>query len=161
MFVQFQQKEVGTFLLDTLFEFIGFKALEFIISFGLFFALVYLGLSLMPFFKDDAPGKKPSAIIAIMAGLATSYYTYINNISIIDLIGPFSILLVVVLIAIVLIRGIAALRGGESPSILTTIGVVLLAVGFALSQLNHQSAFTLSAIGAFFLIAALVKSLIS
>jgi len=158
MLVQYQ-KEIGTFVLDSLFEFIGFKALEFIISFGLFFAVIYLGLVLTPFFKEES-GKPASAIIAIMASLATSYYTYINEISIIDLIGPFSFILVAVLIAIVIINSISALRGAQAPNLLTTVGVVLLAVGFALAEINHKNSFMISAIGAIILLIAFIKALI-
>jgi hypothetical protein len=155
------QQELGTMALDTFFEILGFRALEFIISFGMFFAIIYLGLSMMPFFKDKiGTGRSSSIIIAVMSALATSAYTYTNNISIIQLVGPFSIVLAAVLFAIILIRSVAKIRGIDPPKTLTTLGILFLAGGFALGQVNHKSAFTLSAIGAILLLVALVRALI-
>ena len=67
--------------LDALIGFLGQDALEFILAFGIIFALIFMAFNLSDEMRTNDATKAASGVIAALAGFATATYIHMSNIN--------------------------------------------------------------------------------
>ena len=122
------------------FEYLGPEGMNFIVAFGIVFAAIYLGLSLIPKFGETDQAKIALGVFAVFSALATAFYVFMNEIDFIGVIAPFSLFVVAILIGLIGIKIIIAVRNEEmdKKTALGAAGFFLLIFGIALAMLTPR-----------------------
>jgi len=119
---------------DIITETLGPQGFDFLVAFGVVFAALWMGITMLPQFKEG-PSKAAGTLFAIMGGLGTAFYVYINNIPFMSIIAPFSLFITFTLFSILIIKMILAAKDGElkGATLGTMIGFAALILGIGLT----------------------------
>jgi hypothetical protein len=99
--------------LDVVWSSLGEGTMDMILAMGIVFAMMSIGLSLVPKLGDNAEGKRAFNIFAAMSGFGTAYYVNVNNIPFAAFIGQYAIIITILLLALIIGKVVMAVKEGD------------------------------------------------
>ncbi len=119
---------------DIITETLGPQGFDFLTAFGVVFAALWMGITMLPMFQKEGPTKAAGILFAVMGGLGTAFYVYMKQIPFLDIVAPFSLFITFTLFALLIIKVILAAKEGElkGTALWTMIGFGALIMGIGL-----------------------------
>jgi hypothetical protein len=119
-------------IFDIITKFLGPQGFDFLTAFGIVFAALWMGLSILPMFREGT-ARAASVLFAIMGGLGTAFYVYMQKIPFMSIVAPFSLFITFTLFALLIIKVILAAKEGELKGaglgVMVGIGALIVGIG--------------------------------
>jgi len=94
--------------------FLGPSGVDFLMAFGIVAAVAFMAISRIPTFQDTPGGRAGAAMFAVLGGLATAFYVYMQKIPFLQLIGPYFIFILAIMLGLLAVQIFASFREGTT-----------------------------------------------
>ncbi len=124
-------------IFDQLIKFLGPQGVDLLFAFGIVTTILYMALANVALFQKSAASKAGGALFAVLAGLATAFYIYINKIPFLAIMGPYLLLIVAIFLGLLLLSVAKSMVEGKSlASMLGVYGLGAFIIGILIIMLS-------------------------
>jgi len=95
-------------------DILGVDTIEFILAFGIIFAIIYMGFNLSNQISDNAGAKAAVSVISALSGLGAAFYIHTANIDFLGFVGTFGIAIAALAAVFLILKFVRDITGGKS-----------------------------------------------